>query len=164
MNRTSEFFIRLNWFITPLLASRCHGVLSGWLALMKFRGRKSGREFVTPVAYHVFGDTILIGLTETRDRQWWRNYRRPWRMALKLRGQWREGVAVLQEPGGEDYRAGFEKIFNRHRFIAGIMHIDDYRADRGLTDAQLAILLEAGSGLVKFAATEESLRSELVDD
>ena len=110
MNRTSEVFIRLNWLITPLLASRWHGVLSGWLALLKFRGRKSGREFVTPVAYHRFGDTILIGLTETRDRQWWRNYRRPWPMALKLGGEWREGVAVLQEPGGEDYRAGFEKI------------------------------------------------------
>jgi hypothetical protein len=163
VNRTSEFFIRLNWLITPLLDSRCHGVLSGWLALMKFRGRKSGREFVTPVAYHRFGETILIGLTETRNRQWWRNYRRPWPMTLKVRGDWRAGVAEFQEPGGKEYRAGFEKIFNRHGFIARIMHIDDYRADQGLTDAQLEILLNAGSGLVKFADDEEALRAPIAD-
>jgi hypothetical protein len=159
MNKTSEFFIRLNWLITPLLDSRWHVLLSGWVALLKFRGRKSGREFVTPVAYQRFGDTILITLTETRNRQWWRNYRQTWPMALKIRGEWRQGVAVLVKPSSEAYRAGFEKIFNRHPFIARIMKIDDYRPEQGLTEAQLAVLLQAGSGLVKFAATDKALRA-----
>lgn len=160
MNRTSEFFIRINWLVAPLLDSRWHFLLSGYLALMKYTGRKSGREFVKPVGYYRFGNEILISLTESRDRQWWRNYRKPWPMALKIRGNWEEGVASLVETGSPAYRDGFENLFNRHRFIARIMKIEDYRPERGLTDSQLAILLSNGSALVTFVSTEDALRKE----
>jgi len=158
MNKVSDFFIRANWLIRPLMDSPFHWLLSSRLVLLRFRGRKSGKEFVTPVAYTKFDDWILICLTETRGRKWWRNYTTPWPMELKYRGAWRSGYAVVVAPGSDEYRQWYERIFNRDGFMAKIMKIHDYDRKAGLTAAQLDILLQATTGLVKFAASEEQLR------
>ena len=48
----------LNPVMTALLRSPLHGITSNNIALLHFRGRKSGREFVTPLSYTRDGDTI----------------------------------------------------------------------------------------------------------
>ena len=45
---TSSFFIALNPLVIPLLQSRFHWLMSPALMLVKFVGRKSGRQFITP--------------------------------------------------------------------------------------------------------------------
>ena len=81
-NKYSDTAIKMNFLVKPLLRSPLHWLLSSSVALMRFKGRKSGKVFETPVGFTKFGDEILISLTETRNRQWWRNYRQPWPMSL----------------------------------------------------------------------------------
>ncbi len=159
MNKVSDFFIKANWAIKPLMDSPFHWLLSSRLVLLKFKGRKSGQEFVTPVGYTKFDDTIIITLTETQNRQWWKNYREAWPMELKYKGKWRSGYAVFIPPGSDGYHQWFEKIFNRDHFMPKIFKIHDYDRAKGLTAQQMEILLTAGSGLVKFSATKEELLS-----
>lgn len=155
MNKVSDFFIKTNWLIKPLMDSPFHWLLSSRLVLLKFKGRKSGDEFTTPVGYSHFGDTIIITLTETHNRQWWRNYRECWPMSLKHKGKWCSGNAILIPAESDEYRQWFEKIFNRDRFMPKIFKIHDYDRSVGLTKAQRDVLLANHSGLVKFTATPE---------
>ncbi|WP_372810488.1 nitroreductase/quinone reductase family protein [Litorivivens sp.] len=149
-NKYSDTAIKMNFLVKPLLRSPLHWLLSSSVALIRFTGRKSGKQFETPVAFTKFDGEFLICLTETRDRQWWRNYRKPWPMALKYKTRWLEGEACWLEPGSEAYRANFERVFRRVSFTPRIYKIYDFDAEQGLTDAQLQILLNNGSGIVQF--------------
>ena len=151
-NKISEFFTGLNWAIKPLMASPFRGVLSSYVVLMKFTGRKSGQVFITPVGYNKFDNSFLIALSDTKNRKWWLNYREPWPMELQYKGSWVRGTAVVLPAGSEDYKKGFEAIFNRRSFMPHILKIHDYKAEQGLTEAQLAIMLSEGNGLVRFDA------------
>jgi deazaflavin-dependent oxidoreductase (nitroreductase family) len=62
-----------NPFVKALLRSPLHGIASGNVALLHFRGRKSGREFVTPLSYvREKGTVCLLSAHGTR---WWMNLR-----------------------------------------------------------------------------------------
>jgi hypothetical protein len=62
-----------NPVVKVLLRSPLHGIASGNIALLHFRGRKSGREFVTPLSYvREKGTVCLMSAHSTR---WWRNLR-----------------------------------------------------------------------------------------
>ena len=63
----------LNPFVKALLRSPLHGIASKNIALLHFRGRKSGREFVTPLSYvRENGTVCLLSANGTR---WWMNFR-----------------------------------------------------------------------------------------
>ncbi len=148
-NKYSDTAIRMNFLVKPLLRSPLHWLLSSSVALMRFKGRKSGKEFETPVGFTKFGNEFLICLTETRNRQWWRNYREPWPMSLKYKRRWLEGEARWLEPGSAEYRRNFERVFRRVSYTPRIYKIYDFDAEQGLTDAQLQILLDNTSGIVQ---------------
>ena len=62
-----------NPFVKALLRSPLHGIASKNVALLHFRGRKSGREFVTPLSYvRENGRVCLLSAHSTR---WWMNLR-----------------------------------------------------------------------------------------
>jgi hypothetical protein len=62
-----------NPVVKVLLRSPLHGIASGNITLLHFRGRKSGREFVTPLSYvRENGTVCLMSAHETR---WWMNLR-----------------------------------------------------------------------------------------
>jgi hypothetical protein len=153
-NKFSDFSIRMNPLVKLLMNSPLHWVLSSSLMLIRFKGRKSGKEFVTPVGYRRSDDCLIILLTETHNRQWWRNYRQPWPMDVKYKGRWRSGEALWIEPGSEEYVDRIERIFKRAPFIAKIMKIEGFDADDGLRQEQLEILLENTTGMVKYADEE----------
>ena len=153
-NTYSDLAIKMNFLVKPILKSPLHGLLSSRVALIRFKGRQSGKQFETPVGYNRFGSEYLIGLTETRHRKWWRNYRQPWPMAMKCRGRWLEGSAVYLEPGSDDYREGFQKILNRFEFQKTIYKIPDYDAQQGLTEEQLQVLVDNSSGMVRFTPAQ----------
>jgi hypothetical protein len=63
----------LNPVMTALLRSPLHGIASGTIALLHFRGRKSGREFVTPLSYTRQDDTVRF--LSAHSTRWWMNLR-----------------------------------------------------------------------------------------
>jgi hypothetical protein len=63
----------LNPVMTALLGSPLHGIASSSIALLHFRGRKSGRESVTPLSYTRENDTVRFLSAHTytgRARLW----------------------------------------------------------------------------------------------
>ena len=63
----------LNPVIKTVLRSPLHRVASGNIALLHFHGRKSGREFVTPLSYVREDQTVW--LMSAHSTNWWKNFR-----------------------------------------------------------------------------------------
>jgi deazaflavin-dependent oxidoreductase (nitroreductase family) len=74
-----------NVFISGILRSPFHALLSKNTLLITFTGRKSGRRYTTPVNYVCVSDLIYV--TSMKDRTWWRNLRGGGRVTLRLQGQ-----------------------------------------------------------------------------
>ena len=63
----------VNPIMKALLRSPLHGIASGSIALLHFRGRKSGREFVTPLSYVRENGTVCF--LSAHSTRWWMNLR-----------------------------------------------------------------------------------------
>jgi deazaflavin-dependent oxidoreductase (nitroreductase family) len=86
-----------NDFVAWLLRSRLHGLLSGGMLLITFTGRKTGRQYTTPVGYYREGDVLWV--ITSRDRTWWRNLRGGAEVTLRLRGRNVQAHAETLEDG-----------------------------------------------------------------
>jgi deazaflavin-dependent oxidoreductase (nitroreductase family) len=82
-----------NDFMTWLLRSPFHGVLSNGMMLITITGRKTGKKYITPVGYYRENDNLWI-LT-SRDRTWWKNLRGGAPVGLLLK---RKPVTAFAEP------------------------------------------------------------------
>lgn len=90
--------ILANALVTSILRSRWHRVRSDKLLLLTFTGRKSGKEFTTPVRYVQEGETLRIIVVYP----WWKNLVAEATVRVLLRGQMRTGtVEVFPEKDGE---------------------------------------------------------------
>ena len=87
----STLFYRwiMNPFVTILLKSPLHRLVSGTMMLITFTGRKSGKRYTTPVGYLRDGD-VVICLTHAN---WWKNLRGGARVTLRIQGRTVEGRA-----------------------------------------------------------------------
>lgn len=74
MKIPEPFFALINPAMRLLLTSPFHGLLSSSVLLIRFRGRKTGRQFTTPVRY-IRDDDGSIHLFTGQANQWWRNMR-----------------------------------------------------------------------------------------
>jgi hypothetical protein len=153
MSKTSQFFTKLNPLMMQVLPSSLHWPASTQLALVRFKGKKSGRFFTTPMAYHLFDDIVVIALAETKGRNWWRNYVEVAPMDILIKGEWRNGFASVLQAQDPEYKKWFEAVFDRAFFIPKIFGID-YDAGAGLSQSQITALA-AKSGLVKFTERRE---------
>ena len=89
--------VLINALVTIILRSPWHGMRSHRLLLITFTGRKSGKEFTTPMPYVQNGETLRM----TVVYPWWKNLREQPTVRVLLRGQRRTGTAeVLPEEGG----------------------------------------------------------------
>lgn len=76
------------WFnplVKWLLRSPLHFIASKNTMLMTYTGRKSGRQYTTPMNYLQVGDAYYT--ISSRDRTWWRNLRGGAAVTLRLQGQ-----------------------------------------------------------------------------
>ena len=90
--------ILANTIATTILRSPWHGMRSDHLLLLTFTGRKSGKEFTTPMRYAQEGETLRM----TVVYPWWKNLVGEATVRVLLRGQMRTGTAeVLPEKDGE---------------------------------------------------------------
>jgi hypothetical protein len=153
MSKVSGFFTSLNPLMMRVLPSPFHWLASTQIALVRFTGKKSGRVFTTPMAYHLFDDTLIIALAETKGRNWWRNYVEIAPMDILIKGKWQSGFASVLKAEDPEYKKWFEAVLNRAFFIPKIFWVD-YNARDGLSASQIKAL-DARSGLVKFTRNRE---------
>jgi len=85
LNKTMKFILR-----SPL-----HGMVSNYLTLITFTGRKSGKIYTTPVSYSQQDDQVTI----FTHANWWKNLGSSAQVSLCLRGRELQGLA---EPIAED--------------------------------------------------------------
>jgi deazaflavin-dependent oxidoreductase (nitroreductase family) len=78
-------FAIINPVMRFLLRSPVHGLLSNSLMLITFTGRKSGKQFTTPVRY-IQTDNRVRCFTAA-ENQWWRNLRSGGRVSLLIKRQ-----------------------------------------------------------------------------
>lgn len=70
------------------------------LTVVTYRGRRSGREFSTPVAYTHRGSTVAITVAIPERKKWWRNFTgEGGPLSLELPEGVRTGHATAEEDG-----------------------------------------------------------------
>lgn len=60
-----------NDFMSWVLRSPFHGMLSNSMMLISVTGRKTGRTYTLPVGYYIEGDFLWV--ITSHDRTWWKN-------------------------------------------------------------------------------------------
>ena len=86
-----------NWFMSWLLHSPFHRLISGSILLITYNGRRSGKEFTAPLNYVRDGNTLWV--TSVRSRRWWRNFREEWPIQVLLQRVEIEGIGLaISEP------------------------------------------------------------------
>jgi hypothetical protein len=83
----------INPFVSAILRSPMHRLLSNQMLLLTFIGHKSWRRYTIPVGYTREGDTLTI----FSSRSWYKNLRGGRSVALHLGGRAREGRAEVIE-------------------------------------------------------------------
>lgn len=99
----------VNRLMRPLLRSPLHRLVSKKIALLTFKGRKSGKEYVLPVSYVQTDDTTLLLGTET---PWYKNLRGGVPVSVRLRGKTRTGTAETVEDT-DGLRAAYRQMLTR---------------------------------------------------
>ena len=87
-----------NPVVRLVLGSRAHGLLSGRLLVLSYRGRRTGPEHRIPLRYAETEDGRLVALAvRPRRKQWWRSFAPAGAAAVTLRGAVLEGRGALVE-------------------------------------------------------------------
>ena len=90
-----------NPLVRRLLDSRFAGPMSNALLLLRYRGRKSGRTFATPVGYVRDGDRVVM--VTSPSYKWWPNMVGGADVELRLPEGWRSGRADILFPDDPRY-------------------------------------------------------------
>jgi deazaflavin-dependent oxidoreductase (nitroreductase family) len=97
-----------NAIVLAVLRSRAHRLLSGLALELTYTGRRSGREYVLPVQYARSGSQVVIWPQAPERTSWWRNFRTPDRVGVRLAGRRIDGTARVvdrDDPAWEPARA-----------------------------------------------------------
>jgi deazaflavin-dependent oxidoreductase (nitroreductase family) len=122
-----------NPLVRVVLGSRAHGLLSGRLVLLTYRGRRSGREFRVPLRYAETDAGAVVAIAVGADRkQWWRAFRAAGPATLTLRGA--RIVALGRVAGGAV------------RETARRAYLDRYPGSARLTGDAAVVVFRAGDG------------------
>jgi len=89
MSETASVSPMLNKTMKLLLRSPLHRVISKYLLLITFTGRKSGKTYTTPVSYAQEDGQVTI----FTHANWWKNLRGGAPVSLRLRGRDVQGQA-----------------------------------------------------------------------
>lgn len=90
-----------NPLVRWLLGSRLAGPLAKNLLLLRYKGRKSGRTFSTPMGYVREGKRVVVVTSPTYT--WWRNVVAGADVEVRLDGHWRTARAQLLTPDDPGY-------------------------------------------------------------
>jgi deazaflavin-dependent oxidoreductase (nitroreductase family) len=126
------------WLRVPLL----HWVLSPGLMLITVVGRRSGCRYTIPVGYQLDpgGQVVIVGVSEARKKQWWRNYLEPRTIEIQLRGRRRDGKAEVIDPLSDEFRVRAEATLRRVPGMARVFGVSAFDRKSGLSPDQVAHL------------------------
>jgi deazaflavin-dependent oxidoreductase (nitroreductase family) len=82
-----------NDFMSWVLRSPVHGILSDGMMLLTVTGRKTGQKYTLPVGY--YRENGYLWVITSRDRTWWKNLHGGADVELLLK---RKPVAAFAEP------------------------------------------------------------------
>ena len=104
-----------NAIVRWILLSPLHGLMSKNVLLIAFRGRKSGKEYMTPVQFSQEGKEVWILVGFAEKKRWWHNLTGGATVRLFIKGKWQNGQAIVLR--GEADRpvilAGLRLIFRK---------------------------------------------------
>jgi hypothetical protein len=103
----------VNPVVRWVLRSPLHRLLSGWLAILAYQGRKTGRWHRLPCMYARDGQDLYIVPAQPDRKVWWRNLRQPARVRLCLQGHDLEGTATATSDP-EAVAAGLRRYLARY--------------------------------------------------
>jgi deazaflavin-dependent oxidoreductase (nitroreductase family) len=83
-----------NDFMSWVLRSPLHGMLSDGMMLITVTGRKTGKTYTTPVGFYKEGGYLWV--VTSRDRTWWRNLQGGADVGLLLKRQPVDGFAETE--------------------------------------------------------------------
>ncbi len=95
MRIPEAFFPLINFAMKIALRSPLHFVVSSSILLITFRGRRTQREFTTPVRYLREGDVIRIFSSPSAN--WWRNLRGGVDVSITMKGRTLNAQAAVLE-------------------------------------------------------------------
>ena len=130
-------------FVTALLRSPLHGLVSKGILLITVTGRKSGRRISTPVSY--WEDDGALWIMSSRDRTWWRNLLGGAPATVRLRGRDRaaRGEPVLDEPEVALRLGGYlRKLPGNARYINVRMQDGQPNADDLAREAKIRVMIK----------------------
>lgn len=130
---------RINPLVTAVLRSPFHWLLSFGLMLVTVTGRRTGRRYTIPVGYQRHGDILTILVSEAPKKQWWRNFRDPAPVEVRVKGKSLSGIAELVAPTGPEFRAKAEETLRRLPWMGKVFGVE-YTKGAALDDEQVATL------------------------
>jgi deazaflavin-dependent oxidoreductase (nitroreductase family) len=105
------------WFnpiIQWLLRSPFHSFVSKNMMLISYTGRKSKKEYTTPVNYlrMVQGEDQFLATTSLRERRWWRNLRGGAPVTVRIQGEDHPATAevIEDDPGVAENLCGYLRL------------------------------------------------------
>lgn len=102
-----------NRVVLAILRSCAHRLLSGHAVELRYQGRKSGREYSLPVQYARLDGRLVVRPQNPNQSRWWRNFRDPQPVALRLAGRPRRGTARVVERGSPDWQTAHRAYTTR---------------------------------------------------
>lgn len=103
-------FPKVNLFFLNLLRSPLHGLMSRWVVVLRFEGRRTGKGYEAPVTYRRADDGALEAVTSVYGR-WWRNLESGAAVTVLHRGRTAPArVDVVRTGGPADPEASAEAI------------------------------------------------------
>jgi signal transduction histidine kinase len=104
-------------------------------------GRRTGRRYTIPVGYQRDGERLVILVSRARRKNWWRNYREPGPVEVRLGGCELRGMAWRVHPDSFEFRKNLERTFRRLPWLGRSFGIE-YDRRTGLREDQIARLVE----------------------
>ena len=93
-----------------LLNSRWHKVASDNILLITVIGRKTGKQYTTPVNYIEDEEAGILTILTHSHRTWWRNLRGNAPVTVRLRGETLTGIGHVYEEGPQLADTFFEYL------------------------------------------------------
>ena len=121
-----------NAVVLAVLRSRAHRLLSATAVELRYTGRRSRREYVLPVQYAAAGDELVVWPQHWQRSTWWRNFRTPQPVTVRLTGRLHEGTARVVDPGDPQWRSARQTYATRWprfaRRVTGPLVVIDLRS------------------------------------
>lgn len=101
-------------YVGMFLGLACGAVVLTHLALVRYRGRRTGRRYELPVQYARHADRVWILPAAPGCKTWWRNLRGGAAVDLVLAGHDRHGHATVIVPGQPEFTEGLTAYLTAH--------------------------------------------------